>query len=241
MMAEKSARNLYHFLGQALVLPLPALAPFVWAAMGRMTRVGRESAYCSSVLIGLVLFIVCLSPLEYAPRFLHPFIPAVTVVGLILLARIREEIADGGRAELSRRAAKLVAMVVVLMAGIQFIGDVVQVRRDRRGAVSRAMDGAAWSRLRDDLPADAYGLADYPAYYAWHTARPFVWYPADQDFDRVSLNGAGRRAIVLARDRGASGTDPTGIPSSRALAERLEAAGWSRRECGDVDLFLDAR
>jgi hypothetical protein len=201
-----------------------------------VTRVGRESAFCSAVLIGLLLFIVCLSPLEYAARFLHPFIPALTVVGVILLARIREELEDGGRPELSRRAARWVAAVVVALAAVQLIGDIVQVRREWLRA-SMGPDGAAWSRLRRELPAAGCSLADYPSYYAWHTGRCFIWYPADQDFGPLSADAGRRRAVILTRDRGRAGGDPTGIPSTVVLAERLLAGGWTRKEIGGLDLF----
>ncbi len=234
----KSLRNFYNFARQALLLPLPALAPFVWAAMGRITRVGRESAYCSAVLIGLLSFIVVLSPLQFAPRFLHPFIPLVTVVGLILLARIRERFVHEGRTELSRRAAHWIAAAVLALAALQAVGALTATRRDRARRTGPDPAALDWSAAARAVPADRFGLADYPAFYAWYTGKPFLWIPVDEQFDAVAGTGAARRTVILWRDR--SGPDPTGIAATPALVRRLEPEGYAPSASGPLVILTGA-
>lgn len=216
----KGLKNLYHFLTQALLLPLPALAPFAWAALGRLTRVGRESAYCAAVLIALVLTILMLAPLEFAPRFLHPFMPLVTVVGVIMLERIREQVGQGDEVHYSHHAAVWVASAVVVLAGLQFLGALRDDRHQRRewAAAAAPMIQTDWNAVAAALPADGWYAADYPAYFAWQTGRVFVWLPG-RPFDeaaRVAWHGRPVTGTVLAVGRGAD--DPTGLdPTDRLL------------------------
>lgn len=210
----KAARNLYHFLVQALLLPLAALAPFVWTAAGRLARVGRESAYCASVLIALGLSIVVLAPLEYSPRFLHPFIPLLTVVGVIILGRMREQVGEGQSVRYSRRPIQWVAAAVITLAALQLLGGLRDARRLRAAWNDEfgPLKATNWSEVAQSIPADAWIEADYPAYYAWKTRRHFLWWRADC--------GEGAAPALLARDRGESRPDPMGLESSAALAAR---------------------
>jgi len=213
----KAARNLYHFLVQALLLPLAALAPFVWTAAGRLARVGRESAYCASVLIALAMTIVVLAPLEYSPRFLHPFIPLLTVVGVIILGRMREQIGEGPSVRYSRRPVQWVAAAVVTLAALQFLGGLRDARRLRADWNDEfgPLRATNWSEVAQSIPTGGWIHADYPAYYAWKTGRHFLWWPVDC---RVA-------PALLARDRGSAQPDPMGLESSALVAAR---AGQSR-------------
>jgi hypothetical protein len=213
----KGMKNLYHFLVQALLLPLAALAPFVWTAMGRLTGVGRESAFCASVLIALGLTILVLAPLEYAARFLNPFIPLLTVVGVIILGRIREQVGDGDAARYSRRPVTWVAAAVVTLAALQFLGGLRDARATRAAWAGEfgALRATDWRAVTAALPADTTIEADYPAYYAWKTGRRFLWYRAD---------GAGGAPALLAAARGAAGRDPMGIESTVSIVSRAAAS-----------------
>lgn len=236
-LSAKAVRNAYHFIRQAMLLPLPALAPFAWAAFGRITRVGRESAFCAAVLIGLFVFGLVLSPLEYAPRFLHPFIPLVAVVAVVMLARFREEMTEPAHPALSRRAVVWVAAAVTVLAGLEMVGAVAAARRERARPVDAALarlTPAEWGEVARSLPAGGWAAGDYPAYYAWHTGAKFVWFPVLADFDRMRWRGAAPGAVVLARSRGRSAGDPTGIPSTPALAETLAARGWTVDGTGPI-------
>ena len=208
----KGLKNLYHFLTQALLLPLPALAPFAWAALGRLTRVGRESAYCAAVLIALVLTILCLAPLEFAPRFLHPFMPLVAVVGVIMLERIREQVGEGDRVHYSHRAAVWVAAAVVVLAGLQFLGALRESRHQRAAWAAEFGPLAAtdWHAVALALPPDRWYTADYPGYYAWQTGRLFVWIPAARAGAPTTWRGetAGGTVLAVSRPTG----DLTGLP-----------------------------
>jgi hypothetical protein len=231
----KALKNLYHYLAHALLLPLPALAPFVWAAAGRLTRIGRESAWCGAVLIALGLTIVVLSPLEYAPRFLNPFIPLLAVLGVILLDRIRERIGDGDTVRYTRRPALWVAAAVVTLAALQTIGALKEARNLR---VEWRRDYgplayADWGEIAASLP-EAGCQADYPAYYAWKTGRGgFVWIGVGRR-DDPRLPSAG----LVASGRGRNGPDPTGIPPSAVIEQ--EARGPARGIDALV-LFEDVR
>jgi 4-amino-4-deoxy-L-arabinose transferase-like glycosyltransferase len=231
----KSLKNLYHYLTQALLLPLPALAPFVWAAAGRLTRVGRESAWCSAILIALGLTILVLSPLEYAPRLLVPFIPLLTVVGIILLDRIREKVGDGDQVRYTRRPALWVAAAVVTLAALQTLGALKEARA-RRVEWRRdygPLAHANWGEIAASLPA-AGCQADYPAYYGWKTGiGGFVWIGIGRrDDPRLPVAG------LLYSGRGASGPDPTGVPPTAIIEQ--EARGPSRGIDALV-LFEDVR
>jgi 4-amino-4-deoxy-L-arabinose transferase-like glycosyltransferase len=236
-MLLKALRNGYHFLRQALLMPIPALAPFVWAAMARLTRIGRESAFCAALLIGILLFLLILSPLEYAPRFLHPFIPALTVVGIIVLSRFREDLGQvGATVALSKRPAVWAALAVLLLAGLEMIGAIAAVRRERT-LPAVLPDNVPWDDVARAVPSGSWGLADYPACYAWHSGARFVWFPVYKDLDRVAHSETGLRTVVLLDNRGEAGPDPTGIPSTRELADSLLARGWSVRGVGPLRVF----
>lgn len=235
----KALRNGYHYLFQALLMPLPALAPFVWGALGRLTRVGRESAYCAAVLIGVVLFMVIVSPLEYAPRLLHPFIPAVTVVGVIVLARIREDLGEGGVVTLSRRPATWAAVAVTVLAALEMIGALTAAHRKSDSAAAFPV-APEWSAVEAAVDDNEWAIGDYPSYYAWFTGDRFVWVPHLDHLGRVNDGAGHRRAIVIDTDRGVDGRDPTGIPPSPALSDSLVRRGWSAQPMGAVTLFHDS-
>jgi hypothetical protein len=226
----KGMKNLYHFLVQALLLPLAALAPFVWTAMGRLTGVGRESAYCASVLIALGITILLLAPLEYAARFLHPFIPLLTVVGVILLGRIREQIGEGEAVRYSRRPVVWVAAAVVTLAALQFLGGLRDARAMRAAWAAEfgALARTDWTGVTAALPAGVTIEADYPAYYAWKTGRRFLWWRAD---------GTPAAPALLAAGRGESRRDPMGIEPTASIVARADAPS---RPIGGV-LQLDRR
>jgi hypothetical protein len=212
-LAWKFLKNFYHYLTQALLLPLAPLAPFVWAAAGRLTRIGRESAYCASVLIGLALTALLLSPLEYAPRFLDPFIPLLTVVGVVMLDRMRELVDGGEEIRRSPRPAVWVAGAVVTLSALQFLGGLHGAREQRaRWEVdSRALRSTNWDAVRAALPPGTLVEADYPGYYAWKTGRTFVWW-------RVECEGTA--PALLALERSAGRPDPTGLPATGDLVAR---------------------
>jgi len=235
----KAARNLFHFLVQALLLPLAALAPFVWTAVGRLARVGRESAFCASVLIALGLTIAVLSPLEYSPRFLHPFIPLLTVVSVIILGRMREQIGVGQAVRYSRRPVIWVAAAVVTLAALQFLGGLRDARHARAAWAKEfgELKATDWAEVRRGLPAATLIDGDYPAYYAWKTGRQFVWWRAD--CRQLGPDGEffASTPALLARERGVTFPDPMGIESSADLAART---GKANQRVGAV-LILEAR
>lgn len=228
MVGAKGLRNLFHYLRQALLMPLPALAPFVWAATGRLTGVGKSSAYCAAVLIGLGCFVFLLAPLEYAPRLLHPFIPLLAVVGVILLARFRELRTIDGQPMLSARPVAFVAAAVVALALLEFVAGVVAARRE-------------WPREipappRVTLAADAWYLGDYPTWYAWHLGRRFVWLPVADDLPRARVQGRPPAGLLLDTRRDAE-FDPTGLGSVARLAGTPPLDGWSATEDGPFRLL----
>jgi hypothetical protein len=191
--------------------------------------VGRESAYCASVLIALGLSIVVLAPLEYSPRFLHPFIPLLTVVGVIILGRMREQIGEGPSVRYSRRPVQWVAAAVITLAALQFLGGLRDARRTYAAWQDEfgPLKATNWSEVAQSIPADRWIEADYPAYYAWKTRRHFLWWRADCGvaIRDMTPGGAGDESpgtapALLARDRGLSGPDPMGLESSAALAAR---------------------
>lgn len=220
----KALKNLYHFLVQALLLPLAALAPFVWTAAGRLARVGRESAYCASVLIALGLTILALAPLEYSPRFLYPFIPLLTVVGVIILGRMREQIGEGQGVRYSRRPVQWVAAAVITLAALQFLGGLRDARHQRTAWAGEfgPLKETNWSDVTTATPSGVTIEADYPAYYAWKTGRRFLWWRADCSQPAPGLGETSLLAApaLLARDRGKSFADPMGIESSADLVAR---------------------
>ncbi|HEX7877887.1 MAG TPA: glycosyltransferase family 39 protein [Candidatus Eisenbacteria bacterium] len=238
----KGLKNLYHFLVQALLLPLAALAPFVWTAMGRLTGVGRESAYCASVLIALGLTIALLAPLEYAARFLNPFIPLLTVVGVIILGRMREQIGEGEGARYTRRPITWVAAAVVTLAALQFLGALRDARAMRAAweAEFGAMKGTDWRAVTAALPPNRLFEADYPAYYAWKTGRRFLWWragcdgPAPPSAGRFPNDPGAERAGLLMRNRGVDRPDPMGIEPTPAIVPHATSA----HEIGNVVWLL---
>ena len=229
MVAGKSLRNLFHYLRQALLMPLPALAPFVWAATGRLTGVGKSSAYCASVLIGLGCFVLLLAPLEYAPRLLHPFIPLLAVVGVILLARFREYRVLEGQPQLSARPVAFVAAAVVALAFLEFVAGVAVARREWPRTPPAPPPAVA-------LDADSWYYGDYPSWYAWRLNRRFVWLPVADDVPRARVQGRPAAGLLLDSTRDTD-FDPTGIGSAARLLAAPPFDAWSVQEMAPYRLL----
>lgn len=229
MVGAKALRNLFHYLRQALLMPLPALAPFVWAATGRLTGVGKSSAYCAAVLIGLGCFMLVLAPLEYAPRLLHPFIPLLAVVGVILLARFREHRVLGGQPQVSARPVAFVAAAVVVLAFLELVAGVTHARRE-------------WPRTPPEPPPaealapDGWYLGDFPSWYAWRLQRRFVWVPVAADLPRARVQGRPPAGLLL-DSRRESGFDPTGLAGAALLRATPPFDAWSATEAGPYRLL----
>lgn len=239
VIAHKALRNLFHFLRQGLLLPLPALAPFVWAATGRLTGLGKVSAYCASVLIGLGLFVLLLAPLEYAPRLLHPFIPLLAVVGVLLLERFREVRWSDGTPRVAHRPTLFIAGAVLVLALLEFVAGVTASRREWRAWERENLPrAAALASLAPELPPEGWYLADYPTWYAWHLRRRFVWLPVAADLPRVRVAGTPPAGLLVDAERGAPGFDPTGLPTARQLEALPELAGWTRHDAGAFVRFV---
>jgi hypothetical protein len=226
-MAAKTARNAYHYARQSLLLPMAALAPFVWGALTRLSGVGKAAALCGSVLLVLLLFVVGLSPLEYAPRLLDPLAPLLTVVGVIMLDGLRSAVTRPG----VRSSFRWITAAMMALAVLEMMGAVVAARRERVRVLEE--NSVASSRLQEVRRwPEGWAVADYPAYYAWHTGERFVWFPVVEDLDRARWRSAGPSGAVLWSDRWED--DPTGIAATRNLVRMLEADGWQTVHSGGL-------
>jgi hypothetical protein len=191
----KSGVNLLRFGRDLVLLPSPFLAPFLWLAVLRLPAERRPRAFLVGGAVALLILVLALAPLEYAPRFLAGLAPLLTVgaaIGLSRFPRYRRELAT---------VASVIGLV--LLAG-------TILRRETDGTALAAAQDLNLLMNRGEveplLQGDAVALSDAPTVYAWIWERRAVWTPVSTDIDGVRKI-LGERAIALFTRPGGRGDD----------------------------------
>jgi hypothetical protein len=212
---QKTAINLARYARDLLLLPSAALAPFVWLAFLRPPAGRRERGVLATLAAVAIVLVGVFSPLEYAPRFLAPLVPLMTVAAAMSLSRL----------PVSRRF--FTAGVTVISAAI--LGVFI---------LGRAPEGTASLAVRDlehlvpgavELETGV-ALADSPTLYAWIWDRPAVWLPVPEDVARVRALIPGEEvALFTCALGGSDGMGPETREAYLAQGRRVAGEGCAAR------------
>jgi hypothetical protein len=172
-MAAKTAINLARFLRDFVLLPSPFLAPFLWLAVLRRGPEPLRRGLVAGGVTATLVVIAVLAPMEYAPRFLGPLVPAFAVGAAI------------GMSRMPRYRALLAG--VATMVGVILLAGSLRSRGAEESALLAAR-GLNTLMSEPDIRSraeEAVVLSDAPTVYAWIWNRPAVAAPIARDIPGV--------------------------------------------------------
>ncbi len=171
--AAKTALDLARFARDFVLLPSPFLAPFLWFAVLRKGSEPRTRAFLAGGVTATLVVIAVLAPMEYAPRFLGPLVPAFAVGAAMGMSRLP-------------RHRTLLAGVATTVAVILLVGSLRSRGTDESSLL--AAKGLNVLMSEPDIRNRADGaivLSDAPTLYAWIWNRPAVAAPLPGDIPGV--------------------------------------------------------
>ncbi len=211
--ATKTGLDLARFLRDLALLPSPFLAPFLWLAILRRGGEPRRRAFLAGLVTATVAVVAVLAPMEYAPRFLGPLVPAFAVGAALGMSRLP------ARRGLLASAATLVG-AVLLAASLGARGSEESALMAARGFNALLSEPGLRARAEASVV-----LTDAPTLYAWIWNRPAVWAPRPEDLPQVRALLPGSIALLTC----AAGRGDT---LERDLAEAYAAQGGTRAGSG---------
>jgi hypothetical protein len=163
--AHKMLLDGIRFARDLVLFPTPFLAPFLWLAF-RRPGTAQARALVVGGGVSAVVLALALVPLEYAPRFLAPLVPWLTIGAVLGLSRF------------PRWRKPLVA--VGTAAALLVLGATLAGRGGSTGTAALAAEDA--NALHGER---GVVLSDAPTLVAWIWERPAVWAPVPEDLAEV--------------------------------------------------------